>query len=55
MKKTFPIVVLVIMLLSLNVACQNKEAKGAKAGETELNEKQIPLKERVLTAAEQKL
>ena len=54
MKKRFLIVVLAITLLSLNVACQNKESKEVKAVETKLNEKQIPLKERVLTAAEQK-
>lgn len=54
MKKTFLKIALVFMLLSLNVSCQNKESKDVKAVETELNEKQIPLKERVLTAAEQK-
>jgi len=54
MKKRFLIVVLAITLLSLNVACQNKESIEVKAVETKLNEKQIPLKERVLTAAEQK-
>lgn len=54
MKKTFLKVALVFMLLSLNVACQNKEYKEVKAVEIALNEKQIPLKERVLTAAEQK-
>ena len=54
MKKRFLIVVLAITLLYLNVACQNKESKEVKAVEIALNEKQIPLKERVLTAAEQK-
>ena len=54
MKKTFLKVALVFMLLSLNVSCQNKESKEVKAVEIALNEKQIPLKERVLTAAEQK-
>lgn len=54
MKKTLPKLVLVIMLLSLNVNCQNKESKEVKAVETRLNKNQVPLKERVLTAAEQK-
>lgn len=54
MKKILPNIVLVIILLSLNVNCQNKESKEVKAVEAALNKNQVPLKERVLTAAEQK-
>lgn len=53
MKKTLHIT-LVITLLILNGSCQNKESKEVKTAETDVNEKQIPLKEKVLTAEEQK-
>lgn len=54
MKKIISNIALIITLLSLNAACQNKDPKEVKGAEIRLNKNQIPLKERVLTAAEQK-
>ncbi|MDR6844068.1 carbonic anhydrase family protein [Flavobacterium granuli] len=51
MKKQLHKIILVLSLILLNTSCQNKEIK---VTESVLEIKQIPLKEKVLTAEEQK-
>jgi carbonic anhydrase len=53
MRRVFYKIVLIIVMIVFNTSCQKKETSKAENA-TEVIVKQIPLKEKVLTAAEQK-